>query len=116
MRFDAVYYEPDSLHYPLGKQLKEQYGDLPWFPIENHNRIEEMQQQPNSRFAQLKRHLVVGVRKTHKYVENFKISDYLVPYTSSGARPYACIAIWCVTTTNARICGCLSTGSRCSTG
>ena len=43
MRFDAVYYEPDSLHYPLGKQLKEQYGDLPWFPIENHNRIEEMQ-------------------------------------------------------------------------
>ena len=84
MRFDAVYYEPDSLHYPLGKQLKEQYGDLPWFPIENHNRIEEMQQQPNSRFAQLKRHLVVGVRKTHKYVENFKISDYLVPYTSSG--------------------------------
>lgn len=48
MRFDAVYYEPDSLHYPLGKQLKEQYGDLPWFPIENHNRIEEMQQQPNS--------------------------------------------------------------------
>ena len=84
MRFDAVYYEPDSLHYPLGKQLKEQYGDLPWFPIENHNRTEEMQQQPNSRFAQLKRHLVVGVRKTHKYVENFKISDYLVPYTSSG--------------------------------
>lgn len=84
MRFDAVYYEPDSLRYELGKQLREQYGDLPWFPIESHNRIEEMQQQPNSQFAHMKRHLIVGVRKTHKYVENFKISDYLVPYTSSG--------------------------------
>lgn len=76
MLFDAVYYEPDSLRYELGKQLREQYGDLPWFPIESHNRIEEMQQ-PNSQFAHMKRHLIVGVRKTHKYVENFKISDYL---------------------------------------
>ena len=26
----------------------------------------------------------MGIRKTHKYVENHKVSDYLVPYTSSG--------------------------------
>jgi spore photoproduct lyase len=29
---------------------------------------------------------VVGVRKTHKYTENHKVSDWLVPYTSSGCR------------------------------
>ena len=28
--FDAVYYEPSILSYPLGQQLKEKYVDLPW--------------------------------------------------------------------------------------
>ena len=28
--------------------------------------------------------MIIGVRKTHRYVENHKISDYLVPFTSSG--------------------------------
>ncbi len=32
----------------------------------------------------MKRNLIIGIRKTHKYVENHKVSDYLVPYTSSG--------------------------------
>lgn len=58
MKFDAVYYEPDCLGYPLGK--------------------------PNSEFARMKRNLIIGIRKTHKYTENHKVSDYLVPYTSSG--------------------------------
>lgn len=43
-----------------------------------------MQEKPNSEFGRMKRNLIVGIRKTHKYVENHKISDYLVPYTSSG--------------------------------
>ncbi len=84
MNFDSVFYEPDSLHYPLGEQLRRQFADLPWIPIQSHNRIEEMQQKPNSEFARMKRNLIVGIRKTHKYTENHKISDYLVPYTSSG--------------------------------
>lgn len=84
MKFDAVYYEPDSLNYPLGERLWEQYGDLPWYPIDSHNRIPEMQKKPNSEFGKMKRNLIVGTRKTHKYVENHKVSDYLVPYTSSG--------------------------------
>ena len=84
MKFDAVYYEPDSLNYPLGERLREQYGDLPWYPIDSHNRIPEMQKKPNSEFGKMKRNLIVGTRKTHKYVENHKVSDYLVPYTSSG--------------------------------
>lgn len=84
MKFDAVYYEPESLSYTLGKQLKETFGDLPWIPIENHNSIREMREKPNSEFGKMKRNLIVGTRKTHKYVENQKVSDYLVPYTSSG--------------------------------
>lgn len=84
MKFDAVYYEPDSLSYALGERLREQYRDLPWRPIVSHNAIEEMQQKPNAEFGRMKRNLIVGIRKTHKYVENHKVSDYLVPYTSSG--------------------------------
>ena len=81
---DQVFYEPDVLHYPLGRQLREKYADVTWTEIESHNRIDSLRTQPNSAFAQLKRHLVLGVRKTHRYVPNRKGSDFLVPYTSSG--------------------------------
>lgn len=84
MKFDTVYYEPDSLSYPLGKQLRESFGGLSWIPIESHNSIKEMQEKPNSEFGCMKQNLIVGIRKTHKYTENHKVSDYLVPYTSSG--------------------------------
>lgn len=84
MKFDAVYYEPASLSYPLGEQLRENLGDLPWIPIDSHNSIKEMQEKSNREFGHMKRNLIVGVRKTHKYVENHKVSDYLAPYTSSG--------------------------------
>lgn len=85
-RFDAVYYEPQSLEYPLGKQLHEKYKGLPWIEIQSHNRIPELSSAPNKDFTKLKQHLVLGIRKTHKYVENHKVSDWLVPYTSSGCR------------------------------
>ena len=84
MKFDAVYYEPAIFDYPLGRQLREEYRDLPWIPIESHNSIREMQEKPNDQFGHMKRNLIAGIRKTHKYVENHKVSDYLVPYTSSG--------------------------------
>ena len=84
MKFDAVYYEPAIFDYPLGRQLREEYRDLPWIPIESHNSIPEMQEKPNDQFGHMKRNLIAGIRKTHKYVENHKVSDYLVPYTSSG--------------------------------
>lgn len=84
MKFKAVYFEPKSLDYFLGKKLKQVYSDIPWIPIENHNRILEMTQKQNKDYPQMKRYLIIGTRKTHKYVENHKISDYLVPFTSSG--------------------------------
>lgn len=84
MDFNAVYYEPDILNYPLGKELRQKYGGLPWTPIKSHNKIKEMTNKPNCEFGKMKRNLIIGVRKTHKYAENHKISDFLVPYTSSG--------------------------------
>ncbi len=84
MRPDKIYYEPEVLNYALGKQLKEQFGDIRWNPIDNHNNIEELRKKENSEFARMKQLLIIGVRKTHKYQENHKVSDYLVPYTSSG--------------------------------
>lgn len=79
-----IYYEKEIIEYPLGQQLMEQYKDVPKVIIENHNNIEEMRKKQNSEFPDMKKNLIIGVRKTHKFVENHKTSDYLVPYTSSG--------------------------------
>lgn len=84
MKFQKVYYEPDVLEYPLGKELATAYAHLEWYVIENHNNIPEFRNQDNSQFAVMKQYLILGIRKTHKYTANHKTSDYLVPYTSSG--------------------------------
>ena len=84
--FDAVFYEADALNYELGRALKTRFAKLPWIEIVSHNRIPEFNAAANKDFVKLKRHLIVGVRKTHKYTENCKVSDWLVPYTSSGCR------------------------------
>jgi len=80
----AIYFEKEIINYPLGKELMEKYKDVPKVEIENHNNIEEMRKKSNKEFAHMKRNLIIGIRKTHKFVENHKTSDYLVPYTSSG--------------------------------
>lgn len=85
---DAIYYEEKAKVYELGKELLEKYKDVPQYVIENHNNIEEMRKKGNKEFPKMKRNLIIGIRKTHKFVPNNKISNYLVPYTSSG-----CIAM-----------------------
>lgn len=80
----AIYFEKEVGEYPLGKELLEKYKDVPKIEIASHNAIEEMRKKDNKEFADMKRNLIIGVRKTHKFVENHKVSDYLVPYTSSG--------------------------------
>lgn len=80
----AIYFEKNIENYDLGKILLEKYKDIPKIEIENHNNIEEMRKKENSEFLRMKRNLIIGTRKTHKFVENHKVSDYLVPYTSSG--------------------------------
>ena len=79
-----IYYEKGIENYELGRKLLDQYKDVPKIEIENHNNIEELRKKQNSEFTKLKQYLIIGTRKTHKYVENHKVSDYLVPYTSSG--------------------------------
>lgn len=79
-----IYYEKNIFSYELGKHLYEKYKDIPWVEIENHNNIPQFRKSPNSDFSKLKKNLIIGVRKTHKFVPNYKTSDFLVPYTSSG--------------------------------
>lgn len=79
-----IYYEPEALKYELGKYLKEKFSSVKWISIENHNNIPYFRQMQNREFLKIKQNIIIGVRKTHKYKENHKISDYLVPYTSSG--------------------------------
>ena len=80
----AIYYEKEIENYQLGKELLEKYKEVPKILIENHNNIEEMRKKNNSEFPKIKQNLIIGTRKTHKFVEKHKTSDYLVPYTSSG--------------------------------
>lgn len=80
----AIFFENEIRNYELGKELLEKYKQVPKIEIENHNNIEEMRKKSNKEFIDMKRNLIIGVRKTHKFVENHKTSDYLVPYTSSG--------------------------------
>jgi spore photoproduct lyase len=98
---DKIYYEPEALGFELGKTLKEKYANLPWTEIESHNNISELRQNTNSEFAKMKRYIIIGVRKTHKYVENHKVSDYLVPYTSSGC---SAMCLYCYLVCNYNKC------------
>ena len=81
---EKIYYEEEALNYRLGKELFEKYKEIPKVIIQNHNNIPEMRAKDNSQFSKMKRCLIIGIRKTHKYVLNHKVSNYLVPYTSSG--------------------------------
>lgn len=84
LKFERIYYEKEVLKYEQGRIILDMYKEIPQIEIKSHNNIEELQKYENKDFAKLKHYLVLGIRKTHKYVENHKISDYLVPYTSSG--------------------------------
>lgn len=96
-----IYYEPKSLDYYLGQKLKEKYFNSEWIEIENHNNIPEMRKKENSEFPKMKQNLIIGTRKTHKYVPNFKTSDFLVPYTSSGC---SAMCLYCYLVCNYNKC------------
>lgn len=81
---ECIFFENKVENYELGRELLEKYKDIPKVEIENHNNIEQMRAKQNSEFLNMKRNLIIGIRKTHKFVDNHKVSDYLVPYTSSG--------------------------------
>lgn len=98
---DKVFFEPAALDYELGKQLKSKFENIPWIPIESHNAIEQLRNKENREFARMKRHLVIGVRKSLKYTPNHKVSDFLVPYTSSGC---SAMCLYCYLVCNYNKC------------
>lgn len=98
---DRVYYEPSALTYELGKTLRQKFTGVPWIPIDDHNSIEELQRCSNTEFGKLKRHIIIGVRKTHRYTPNEKVSDFLVPYTSSGC---SAMCLYCYLVCNYNKC------------
>ena len=79
-----ILYEENIKNYELGQKLLEKYRDVPMKNIENNNNIIEMRNKQNSEFVDIKKNLIIGIRKTHNFVPNHKTSDFLVPYTSSG--------------------------------
>lgn len=101
MDFNAIYYKKDIENYVLGRELLQKYSQLPMHVIESHNNIPELRKRENSEFAKMKRHLIIGVRKTHRYVPNEKISDFLVPYTSSGC---SAMCLYCYLVCNYNKC------------
>lgn len=98
-----IYYEAAILNYPLGQALYDRYKKMgiPFNLIESHNNIKEMQSKSNCEFPQMKRNLIIGVRKTHRYVPNHKTSDFLVPYTSSGC---SAMCLYCYLVCNYNKC------------
>lgn len=80
-----IFFEKDAENYELGKKLLTYYKEkgVNCIEIENHNNIEAMRKKENKDFPQMKQNLIIGIRKTHKFVPNHKTSDFLVPYTSS---------------------------------
>lgn len=84
LNFEKIYYEKEVLNYEQGRKILDSYSHIPHIEISSHNNIEELRKYENKDFVKLKRYLILGVRKTHKYTENHKVSDYLVPFTSSG--------------------------------
>lgn len=101
MQPTQIYYEPKVLEYDLGKKLYEKYKKLEWTPIDSHNNIEELRSKENKEFEAMKRLLILGIRKTHKYSPNQKVSDYLVPFTSSGC---SAMCLYCYLVCNYNKC------------
>ena len=97
---DKVFSSP-PLKYELGKELRERFCDIPWVAIQSHNKIDELRAKSNREFPKLKRHLIVGVRKSLTHTPNHKVSDFLVPYTSSGC---SAICLYCYLVCNYNKC------------
>lgn len=98
---NKIYYEKEIDKYELGKYLLKIYSNIPKEIIDNHNNIEELRKKDNKEFPKLKRLLIIGVRKTQKFIPNYKVSNYLVPYTSSGC---SAMCLYCYLVCNYNKC------------
>ena len=93
-----VFYEKESQNYTLGKTLFNKYKalNIETIEIENHNNIPELRDEPDSAFIRMKKYLIIGVRKSLKFVPNEKTSDYLVPLYLFRLPGYVPLLLPCV--------------------
>ncbi len=89
-----VYVENGCGKYFLGRELIHKYSSMgiEMIPIEDHNKIPELRERPDTDFPKMKNYLVLGIRKSLTHQKNNKTSDFLVPYTSSGC---AAMCLYC---------------------
>jgi len=102
---ELVYFEPDALYYPKGKQIHDWalQHHLPIRMTTSHNRITNLPGETDlQKYKIAKRTLVVGVRKTLKFDTSKPSAEYAIPIatgcmghchycylqTTLGAKPY----------------------------
>ncbi|RAP23996.1 hypothetical protein C2W64_02956 [Brevibacillus laterosporus] len=85
---DLVYFEPDALTYPLGKQLYEKYqkSDIPIKMTTSHNQVRGIPGETDlQQYRNAKRTLVVGVKKTLKFEQSKPSAEYALPLATGCA-------------------------------
>lgn len=100
-----VYFEPQALEYPLGRELKEKFEEM---GIEiryttSHNQVRDLPGDNDfQKYRMAKSTLVVGVRKTLKFDTSKPSAEYAIPFatgcmghchycylqTTMGSKPY----------------------------
>jgi spore photoproduct lyase len=83
---EKVYFQRGVECYPLGRELLDRYSaaNIELIEIDNHNKIPELREKPDSEYTRLKKYLIVGIRKSLRLLSNNRSADYIVPFTSSG--------------------------------
>lgn len=102
---DLVFFEPDALNYPVGEELYRRYkdSDVEVKMTTSHNRVTGIPgDTPLQAYANAKRTLVVGLKKTMKLDTSKPSADYALPastgcpghchycylQTTMGKKPY----------------------------
>ncbi|MDR6549331.1 spore photoproduct lyase [Paenibacillus qinlingensis] len=102
---ELVYFEPDALNYPKGKQIYEwaKQEGLEIHMTTSHNQIRDLPGETElDKYRIAKRTLVVGIRKTLKFETSKPSAEYAIPIatgcmghchycylqTTMGAKPY----------------------------
>lgn len=100
-----VYFEPQALDYPLGKELKEKFEDMGTEILytTSHNQIRNLPGDNHfQKYRIAKSTLVIGVRKTLKFDSSKPSAEYAIPFatgcmghchycylqTTMGSKPY----------------------------
>ncbi|MDQ0090395.1 spore photoproduct lyase [Paenibacillus anaericanus] len=85
---DLVFFEPQSLDYPLGDQLYKYFeqSDIPIKMTTSHNRVTGIPGDTDAKkYRNAKRTLVVGVRKTLKFDTSKPSAEYAIPLATGCA-------------------------------